>query len=911
MHVVAHTHWDREWYQPAAVFGLRLMRLVDDLLDLLPRRPDFPTFLLDGQAIVLDDYLGARPEQEGRIRRLFAEGRLEAGPWYVLADELLVSGESLVRNLMAGSRAVARLGGEPMAVGYSPDAFGHPAALPAVLHGFGLDVAVLWRGFGGEPGQEGDLHLWRSPDGSEVLMVHLPPPGYENGKNLPRGRQALAEWWGRLRAQLEPRARSPHWLVLAGADHHAAQHDLPEAIAELNAAVPGVRFTISTLEGYAREVGRWVCETGADLPVVAGELRGGHRHAWALQGTHGSRLYLKQENAACQRLLERYAEPLAALAAARGGRDRRAELEVAWRSLLENHPHDSICGTSADPVHREMMTRFARCRVQGEEIVGHALEDAVGHDRAAARVAGRGAWRPALLVFNPSPTARGAVIEADVALFRCDVSVGQQRVRAAPPARPGPFRLTANGRDVRFQVLGSRDGHDLVESPTHYPLSSAVEWRRVAIEVRDLAPLGVAPLEVIEGPRGRADEWTRGGVDAGAHGRTDALPGGSDVVAEANLLRNEHLQVRVEEAGTLELTDLASGEVYPGLGELWDNGDVGDSYTYSAPRPDRVVRAPDAVALRVIHSGPLRGELEIVRRYGAIALEAAMRVTLDAGAAQLGLGIESDNRRTDHRLRIAFPLGVRPRREVADGHFGPVSRTPGPGPRLPAGLEQPAPTAPMQRYVSTANGTRGVTVLADGLPEYELKADGTLLVTLLRAFGQMSREDMPERPGHAGWPTPTPDAQCLGQFRARLAVLTHAERHLDDLVEIERAAEAFHAPPLAAMRRSLLAVPQPLRGPELIGAGLVFSAMKPAERGRGVVLRCYNATARPVAGEWRIPWPVRAAELVRLDETPLSPLEVSAEGTIRIDVPSFAVVTVLLRLHERASAEPHELQAIP
>jgi alpha-mannosidase len=900
VHVVAHTHWDREWYRPAAVFGLRLVRLVDDLLDFLPRRPDFPTFLLDGQAIVLDDYLQARPEREGRLRALFGEGRLEAGPWYVLADELLVSAESLVRNLMSGSRTVARLGGAPMAVGYSPDAFGHPAAFPAILSGFGLEVAVLWRGFGGEPGQEGDLYRWRSPDGSEVLMVHLPRPGYENGKNIPREREALAEWWGRLRAELEPRARSPHWLVLAGADHHAAQHDLPEAIAELSAIAPDVRFTISTLEGYARAVARWVREQRPDLRLVAGELRGGHRHAWALQGTHGSRLYLKQENAACQRLLERYPEPLVALAAARGGGDRRAELEVAWRSLLENHPHDSICGTSADPVHREMVTRFARCRAQGEEIVAHALEDVVGHDRAAARVAGREAWRPALLVFNPSPAPRSGVIEAEVALFESDVSVGQQRAGTAPALRPGPFRLTAGGRDVRFQVLGARDGHDLVESPLHYPVSSAVEWRRIAIAVQDLPPLGVAALEVIEGQPRRADRPGSHGAGAEARGSAAAVPRETDVLVEANLLRNERLQVRVEEAGTLELTDLASGEVYRGLGELWDNGDVGDSYTYSAPRPDRVVREPDAVAARVIHAGPLRGELEIVRRYRSIALHATMRVTLDAGATQLGLEIEGENRRTDHRLRIAFPLGVRPRREVADGHFGPVERSPGPAPRLPAGFEQPAPTAPMQRYVSAGSGSRGLTVLADGLPEYELKPDGTLLVTLLRAFGQLSREDMPERPGHAGWPTPTPDAQCLSPFRARLAVLAHAERDLDDPTVIERAAEAFHAPPLAAMRRSLLTIPQPVRGPELVGAGLVFSAMKPAERGRGIVLRCYDATAHTVAGQWRIPWPVRSAELARLDETPIAPLGIAPEGTIAFEAPPRAIVTLLAHSASRS-----------
>jgi alpha-mannosidase len=876
VHVVAHTHWDREWYHPAARFGLRLVRLVDDLLDFLPRRPDFRSFLLDGQAIVLDDYLAARPEQDERLRRLFGDGRLEAGPWYVLADEFLVSAEALVRNLLAGTRTVARLGGKSMAVGYSPDAFGHPAGLPALFAGFGLEAAVLWRGFGGEPGQEGDLFRWRSADGSEVLLIHLPPPGYENGKSLPRDREALQLAWDKLRAQLEPRARSSHWLVMAGADHHAAQHDLPEVVAALNALVPRMRFAIGGLEDYTAQVLRLA--KGSDrVPVVTGELRAGHRHAWALQGTHGTRLYLKQANAECQRLLERFAEPLAALASARGRDDRRAELRAAWRTLLENHPHDSICGTSADPVHREMVVRFERCRQQAEEIVAHAAEDIVGHERARARMAGRSAWKPALLVFNPWPASRSAVVEADVALFCGDVSVGQQRVPAAPPVAPGPIHLRSGGREVPSQELSARDGHDLVESPLHYPLSAAVEWRRIAVLARDLPPLGVSALEVVDGA-GRADA---------ARGPTAS--------AEGTVLRNEHLLVRVEEEGTLELADLATGEEYRGLGELWDNGDVGDSYTYSAPRRDRLVRAPDAVAVSVLHAGPLRAALEIVRRHDAIALETLTRVTLDAGAAHVEFELEGENRRPDHRLRMAFPLGAKPRREMADGLLGPVERVPGPRPPMAAGVEQPAPTAPMQRWVSAAARSRCLTVLTGGLPEYELKPDGTLLVTVLRAFGQMSREDMPERPGHAAWPTPTPEAQCLGPFRARLGVFPGEARDLDEPVRIERAAERFHAPPLALMRRSLLAIPEPVMGPALLGEGLVFSAMKPAESGHGVVLRCFNALDRSVAGEWRIPWPVRTAELARLDETPLGQLDVAAGGAIRFDAPPRAVVTLLLR----------------
>jgi mannosylglycerate hydrolase len=877
VHVVAHTHWDREWYHPSAVFGLRLVRLVDGLLELLERRPDFSTFLLDGQAIVLEDYLAVRPEQEGRLRRLFAEGRLEAGPWYVLADELLVSAEALVRNLLEGARVVRRLGGRPMPVGYSPDAFGHPAGFPTILAGFGMEAAVVWRGLGDGAGPGSDLWHWRAPDGATVLLVHLSRPGYENGQSLPRRPAELRERWERLRAELAPRARSPHWLVLAGADHHAPQADLPEVLEELGRLVPDARFAVGTLENYAGAVVRWSRESGVELPTVAGELRAGHRHAWALQGTHGSRLYLKRANAAAQRLLERYAEPLAALEQRGGAAARRAELLAAWRSLLENHPHDSICGTSADPVHREMVTRFERCLAQGGEIVANALDAVVGRDAAAARIAGRGAWTPAVLVFNPAPVVRDAVVEAEIALFRADVSVGQQRVPPAPPRRPGVFHLAGpDGATVRVQHLGTRDGHDLVESPSRYPLAAAVEWRRVAIDARALPPLGVAPFAVLEGAGPRSDA---------------ARPG--DVVAEAAALRNAHLAVRVEPSGSLEVTHLATGTTFRGLGALWDNGDAGDSYTYSAPRGDRVVRVPDAVAVRVVDPGPLRGTLEIVRRYAAVALETSTTVTLDAGAEAVELLIAGENRRPDHRLRVAFPLGERAARETADGHFGPVERPPGPRPGSPPGVEQPAPTAPMQRYVSIAGAGRGLTVLTDGLPEYELRADGTLLVTLLRAFGQLSREDMPERPGHAGWPTPTPEAQCPGPFRARLAVRPHARS--DGPAAIERAAEAFHAPPLAAMRRALLALPAAVTGPALSGEGLAFSAMKPADRGRGVVLRCFNTLDGNVAGAWRVPWPVRTAHLARLDETPLAPLDVGSDGVVRFEARPRAVVTILLR----------------
>lgn len=891
MHVVPHTHWDREWYHGAARFRLRLVCLMDDLVELLGRRPEYPSFLLDGQAVTLDDYLAVRPDAAKAVRGLLGEERLEVGPWYVLPDELLVSAEALVRNLMEGARTVARCGGRPLAVGYAPDAFGHSGALPLILRGFGIEVAVVWRGFGGERGQEGDLHRWRSADGCEVLMIHLPATGYEYGSGISAGGSALAARWDGLRAMLEPRARSKHWLVMAGADHHAAQPDLPDVVEEFRALAPDCDVRMGSLGGYAASVRKWATERDEPLPLIEGELRAGHRHAWVLQGTHGSRLYLKQENTACQRLLERYAEPLSALAATRGGRDRRAELGAAWRTLLENHPHDSICGTSADGVHREMMTRFARCRDEADEIARAALLEVIGHDPGPARAAGRAAWKPALLLFNPSPRARGGVVEAEVALFRADVPVGQgSRARRPPRVKTAALTIRdAEGRDVRFQELERRPGHDLVESPQHYPDCDAVEWRRVAILAPDLPPLGVAALRVSEGAGSRAPSRL-----PGTTATTPNADGG--VTVGAGEMHNALLWVRVESDGTFAALDRVSGESYHGLGALEDNGDAGDSYTYSAPRPDRVTDSPDAVAVAVVHEGPLRGTLEIVRRYDATRLETRTRVTLDAGAAHLMLEVSGVNRRPDHRLRIRFPLGVPPSRVVADGHFGPVERPAGPVVAPASGqLERPAPMAPMQRYVAVASGARGITVLADGLPEYEARKDGAVLVTLLRAFGALSRADLPERPGHAGWPTPTPGAQCLGPFAARLGLCFHDEAALAGLDRIEAAAVAFHAPVMARMLRSALHVHQAVPGPQLLGEGLVFSAMKPADDGKGIVLRCYNPTRAAARGSWRMPWLVTRADRCRLDETPLERLPASDPGAIEFTADARAVVTIRVR----------------
>src|SRR6185503_8054973 len=368
IHVVSHTHWDREWYLTHEQFRFRLVALIDRLLDLLDADPSYKHFHLDGQTIVLEDYLEIRPEQEPRLRRAIEEGRVLIGPWYVMPDEFLVSGESLVCNLLRGDR-ISRQFGTPMPVGYLPDLFGHVGQMPQIWRQVGLDNTILWRGFGGPDAE----YWWEAPDGSRVLMMHLPPEGYCNATRLVFDPAAMMTRAAEKIAYERGRTRTSQALLMNGVDHVEPHPTIPGLIEKLS-AIPDQRARHSTLPEYVAAVRNAVEAERPDLETVVGELRTGTDYANLLPGVLSARVYLKQHNAHVQTLLESYAEPLALFASLLGARYPSGELRHAWKTLLQNHPHDSICGCSIDAVHDENMTRFARARQVGDAVVDAALD---------------------------------------------------------------------------------------------------------------------------------------------------------------------------------------------------------------------------------------------------------------------------------------------------------------------------------------------------------------------------------------------------------------------------------------------------------------------------------------------------------------------------------------------------------
>jgi alpha-mannosidase len=871
IHIVSHTHWDREWYHPVGRFKQRLVELIDELLDDPPRSGE--SFLLDGQGIVLEDYLAVRPERASELSSLLREGRLEAGPWYVLADELIPSGEALVRNLLTGRRVLRALRATSPPVLYCPDSFGHPARLPELAAGFGFRTVILWRGFGGRRWPSGDAFRWSSPSGATVLLFHLPSGGYDIGANLPTDEKQAATRWQQLRAILAPRSRLGALLVHNGGDHHARQVRRNEAVDALIAAARPDVARASSIGEFVRALETRAA--AADLPAIAGELRDSYGYSWTLQGTFGTRAAQKRRNALAERLLLREAEPWVALARARGGRSRRALVDVAWKTLLQCHPHDTLCGCSLDEVAHAMDARLEDAIVQGAGIRDDALADVIGHDPVAAREA-RDRWRSVAVVRNVTARRRAGVAILRLRSFLADEPVGHPSAgtsinipSAAPPALEG----------VSLQVLSQSVDRDRVESPRHYPDNDFVATTRVAAWVPTVGGYGTLAIPHAQRP-------------------TTASGPERPVEVDDRWMANGLLRVAIGDDGAVRVTRESDRSVTDSLVAIEDLRDVGDLYTPAPREPAAEVRF-DAFA--VTHRGPLRGEIETrwtVRRPGA-DLEDVAEVTvwlgLDADAPFLRLAVEGVSLAFDHRLRLVLRTGVAGAATWADAAFGPIRRLPITVPPEDARSEIPPPTAPLHRYLSLFSDTRGATVFSDGLGEYEVTPAGDVAITLVRGVGVLSRIDLPERPGHAGWPEETPWAQSPGPFEAVLGFMPHdASRTAPMIDAIERAADDILLPLTGSTLRSALEVPQPTTGFELEGEGLAFSTAKDSDDGAWIVLRAVNLTDEPRRGTWRFGFPISEARLSRLDETPGDRVDVR-DGWVSFEAKPREIVTLLVR----------------
>lgn len=783
--IVPHTHWDREWYEPFQTFRMRLVDTLDALLPLLERDPSYATFLLDGQLAMVDDYLAVRPEAAPRLRALATAGRVTVGPWYILMDEFLVSGETIVRNLQLGAARAAELGGA-MAVGYLPDMFGHIAQMPQILRQAGMAHAVVWRGVPSAVTRT--AFWWEAPDGSQVRTEYL-PAGYSNGAALPDDAKALLRRLTDHLAEMEPFLLDG-LLVMNGTDHQAPQPWLGRVVAEANELQDELVLTVTSLPAYLEAA------PTEGLERWRGELRSGAR-ANVLMGVASNRIDVKQAAAATERALERRAEPYDALWAA-PERRHGPLLDVAWQQVVRNAAHDSICACSVDEVVDAVLHRFAEARAVADGVAARALADLA----AALPAAGT-------TVVNPSARPRSGTVE--LVLPGTVAPAGTQLLEEPAgafgiPRGLGPLTLDAASVQTMIGLLpdASRlDDHTWIHgvTVTDEPDGLGVTIALGADERPDVDLTGIRQ-DLLGRLRARPDAVVRVALDqppvVRVLARVADVPGFGWQPA-VPVPPTHPVAVRREDAGTVTadngLVTLSVDPVdgtfavdgRPGYGRLVDGGDLGDSYNWSPPAADRLVDTPDEVAVTVTEEGPLRAVLTVVATYtwpthvdgptrartGSVTVPVTTTLEVRADEPLVRVRTRFVNPARDHRLRVHLPLPRPAAGSRAECAFAVVDRgLDAEGRPDEAGL----PTFPSRRFVQAG----GLTVVHDGLPEYELvdvadDGDGprahTLALTVLRATGMLSRLGMTMRPLPAGPLTPVPGLQLLGRtVEARYAV---------------------------------------------------------------------------------------------------------------------------------------------
>jgi mannosylglycerate hydrolase len=833
IHLVPHTHWDREWYLPWQRFRMRLVDLVDGLLEEMAA-DDRVRFTLDGQTATVDDYLEIRPEREPEVRRLVGDGRLAVGPWRILMDEFLVSGETIVRNLEMGLARATDLG-RAMAIGYLPDMFGHVAQMPQILRRAGIADAVLWRGV--PAAIDRHAFTWSSPDGSSVRCEYL-LGGYGNGREV----LALADRIGRklevFVAQQEASFGTDELLAMYGEDHSVPRPGYADLVAAFNAGQDAFEIRIETLPAALAAI------RAASPPALSwqGELRSGAR-ANILMGVTSHRIEVKQAAGRVERLLERAVEPLWAL---HGGTWPAAYLDEAWSRVVENSAHDSICACSAEATVSQVLGRYAEAEQIATGLMDRLLLDL-----------GRSAPRDGFVVANPSPCERADVVPIEL------------------PATVAPFVVDATGRPVAVQEDGTR--RTVVrEADVH--ATEVVPYLRRRLHARELfgyqvcgcrfdaeAPAGTegaatgprvvtVDVDVVPDPDDldvddlldRVAAQTAGDPDTPWRivvvarprrrllarpvvpglGTTVLRPSSSPtgdlpelphpVVARDRELANGLVRAAIAENGSIDITGLSVGLEIEAAGRIVDGGDAGDSYNYAPPRQDGLVTEPVSSDVSLGRPGPLVGEVHGHRVYdwpAGLVPDATARATttiptpvettveVRADEPFVRISLEIDNRSLDHRVRFHLPLPGGADHSLAEGQFAVVER----GLEMEGGHgEVPLPTFPAHGFVAAGR----VAILFEHATEYELLPGPgggraiELALTLLRATGLISRNENPYREEPAGPVVEAPTGQALGRRRVSFAILPLADEAERSLSLIEAAAEryrhALHAGPGSA-----------------------------------------------------------------------------------------------------------------
>ena len=883
---ICGTHWDREWYEPFQEYRSWLVHTLDSVLDRMKQDPTLGVFHLDGQTVVIEDYLEIQPQRRSEITELLSSGRLVAGPWYAMPDLWLVSGEALIRNLTRGMRLARNFGGVSAKVGYTPDLFGHIAAMPMIFTGLGLTSAVVWRGV--NDAQVRSQFIWVGPDGSRLLTHKLPNnAGYGwlgamvrwPWTNADFDTAAIAESFAPIiRAEIQ-RGDVPVIYLSDASDHQFMPQRLTEMLDMFRTLCPDIEFVQGTMDEYFADVTRHV--NFGKLAEFHGELRypawqtGTLYHA-LIPHCLASRYPLKQANDRVQNLLTLWSEPLSAMTMLAGKEPAPPGfLDLAWKHLLLNQPHDSICGCSIDDTHADMPYRFRQAEQLGDIVRRRAqaqLSSTTDKQEHANHI----------VVWNPLPWERKEVVEIELP-FSSEFAAKAMRSGHNWPVLNQFDLVDAHGRLNPYQVLEVKPSR-IVKMPDdrgrRLRVGDKLDVYRVAVQL-DLPAAGytsitVRPLEGVGRLKRQLGTLRTAPLSA----------------------RNEHMSISIMPHGAVELIHLATGKVYRDLFQYEDSGDTGDGWNFIPPMNNPIVVSPGhAAQVFVEEDGPLQitFRIERVLRVPAgiepVARESRLTelvkmsitdyLTVRVGDPRLHVRTVVNNTAGDHRLRVLLPTDITMAKDYwSDQPFAWVRRSIATDPKSVEYKEPDPAERPHHTIVAVGDAMGGLAVLCpEAMHEHTVCDDTrrTLALTLFRATGKAFFTDG------------EPAGQSLGAMEFSYALqpfageLSHGE--LSRSVMELQAGISSHISSLAKPEhRSFFKIDA--------NQSVVMTALKPATEGHAVIVRLWNTSKNAETALIRLTASPHAVWLCDLKEDSQQPLKYASDGSVAVIVPPLGLSTV-------------------
>ena len=878
IHYVASTHWDREWYQPFQGFRFRLVKLIDKLIDILETNPEYKYFVFDGQTIALNDYLDIRPEMKERLEALIKSGRILIGPWYTMPDERILSGESLIRNLLRGDKDSAKFAVKSMKYGYICDIFGHIAQMPQIFKGFGIDFALLGRGTNNHTHPAN--FVWKSPDGSSVITYKLPDDdGYGMAKflhdatvdNSPEDKnweKEVLKTATTLFEEEKKRTDLPLQLWLDGVDHVEPSNNIPEALKLIQKNMPDTEIIFSTFPMFAEEIKKYESK----LPVFNGEIIDVTKsdvgfYNFLISHCQSSRYPQKKANDECQGLLNDWVEPFYLFADFANSAPAIGFVNLAWEYLLKNHPHDSICGCSIDQVHKDTDYRYDQCKLLGEEVLTDTFKSLLNAEKEENNIN--------LTLFNAYPYKYDTVVTSEIAL---PDNLEKRQLAGFPDDNIPSFKLfDENNKEVPYQL------HDFYLPGKSANIRDEFDFDmnkkcRISFQ-REFNGMSMENLRVKESKTPVRYLETM---------KTGSLSG-----------ENNFLKISVNSDGTINIIDKSTNNEYKNLLSFEDTGEIGDGWFHVKPVNNKTLFSQGShTDISVIEDGPFiltfliekTIKLPIEMNWQAKKrsdkkkdFTISTEITLKKNSDNIECKVNINNNIKDHRLRAVFETGLKGDDYFAGQPFAVVNRKRGVNTETQNWKEVDVEEKSFCGFVGVNDNKKGLALICgNGLHEVSVKDDkaGTMALTLFRSFKK----------------TVCTEGEVTGELLEPLSfdfkIKTFAGS--PDFISFEKEVSKMQCS-VKSLQSKNLRISQKNESMFVIEEGnICISTLKKAENGDDIIIRIYNPTSAKLADTIKFNKEIKSITEAGMDEKPIGIAKKIENNQFKCELESYKIKTFKL-----------------